>query len=734
MRFKDLIDAVYNANPDADLELLEEVYRFAEDLHKGQYRKSGEPYITHPLQVAITLAELGLDEKAIAAGLLHDVAEDTDCKMNCVVNNFGEEVSFLVNGVTKLSKLECNSKEERQLESYRKMFLAMAEDVRVIVIKLADRLHNMRTLKHQSPEKQKEIAQETLEIYAPIANRLGISKLKWELEDLSLRYLEPDTYYDLVARISMKRKEREEYINEVIDILKQEFEKADIKVDIEGRPKHFYSIYNKMKKQNKDLNEIYDLIAVRALVDTVKDCYAVLGIVHTLWKPIPGRFKDYIAMPKPNMYQSLHTTVIGPRGEPFEIQIRTFDMHMTAEYGIAAHWIYKETGGSKAKKNTNQLSWLEQLKEMQNDAQDNKEFLETVKLDLFSDSVFVFSPKGDVYELPAGSTPIDFAYRVHTEVGNRCIGSKVNGKIVPLDYQLKTGEIVEVLTSKQANGPGQDWINIAKSSQAKNKIRQWFKKDKRQENILKGKELLDKELKRQGLDVAFYSKDDHLAQIARKVGFNNHEDVLAGLGDGSITAAQVTNRLKEEFVKDLPQAAAGGDQFESLLNSKSNKEARKNINKPQKSKNSAGVTVRGIDDVSIRFAQCCKPLPGDPIVGYITRGRGITIHHAECPNLKNLFANEASRLVEAQWDSVEENVFQVQLLVVAIDRPKITPEVMGLINDAKVHITAITSRVKEGQTYMEMSIEVNNLNQLNVMIDKIKSIRDVIEVKRTISS
>lgn len=733
MRFKDLIDAVYNANHDADLELLEEVYRFAEDLHKGQYRKSGEPYITHPLQVAITLAELGLDEKAIAAGLLHDVAEDTDCKMNCVVNNFGEEVSFLVNGVTKLSKLECNSKEERQLESYRKMFLAMAEDVRVIVIKLADRLHNMRTLKHQAPEKQKEIAKETLEIYAPIANRLGISKLKWELEDLSLRYLEPDTYYELVASISMKRKEREEYINEVIDILKREFDKADIQVDIQGRPKHFYSIYNKMTKQNKDLNELYDLIAVRALVDTVKDCYAVLGIVHTLWKPIPGRFKDYIAMPKPNMYQSLHTTVIGPQGEPFEIQIRTYEMHMTAEYGIAAHWIYKETGGSESKKNSSQLSWLEQLKEMQNEASDNKEFLETVKIDLFSDTVFVFSPKGDVYELPVGSTPIDFAYRVHTEVGNRCIGSKINGKIVPLDYQLKTGEIVEVLTSKQANGPGQDWINIAKTSQAKNKIRQWFKKDKREENVLKGKEILERELKKQGMEQSFYLKNEHINQIARKIGFNTSDDVYAALGEGSISPMQVTNRLKEEFKRETPAMTAAVAGYESLLNSKSNKEARKNINKPKKSKNSAGVSVRGIDDVSIRFAHCCKPLPGDPIIGYITRGRGITIHHAECPNLKGLFANEASRLVEAEWESVDESVFQVQLLVVAIDRPKITPEVMGLINDAKVHITAITSRVKDGQTFMEMSIEVNNLQQLNIMIDKIKSIPDIIEVKRTIS-
>ncbi len=725
MKFKDLLDITYENNPKADLETLEEVYRFAEDLHKGQVRKSGEPYIIHPLYVAVTLAELGLDENAIAAGLLHDVAEDTDCKMNCVRNNFGDEIAFLVDGVTKLGKLECNSKEERQLESYRKMFLAMAEDVRVIMIKLADRLHNMRTLKHQAPEKQKEIARETLEIYAPIANRLGISKLKWELEDLSLRYLEPDKYYDLVARISMKRIEREEYINHVIDILQKELTKAELTVEIAGRPKHFYSIYNKMIKQNKDLNELYDLIAVRILVDTVKDCYAVLGIVHTLWKPIPGRFKDYIAMPKPNMYQSLHTTVIGPGGEPFEIQIRTYEMHKTAEYGIAAHWVYKESGGSDMKKSSSQLSWLEQLKEMQQEAKDNKEFMESIKIDLFSDSVFVFSPGGDVFELPVGSTPIDFAYRVHTQVGNRCIGSKVNNKIVSLDYQLKTGDIVEILTSKVANGPGQDWINIAKTSQAKNRIRQWFKRDKREENLMKGQEILEKEIKKQNLEMAFYTNRSHIQQISRKVGYNNWEDTIAAIGDNSLTAMQVINRIKDEFQRDEP-----AKNINELLNGKSNKDARK-VTKPlKKNKNNSGVSIAGMDDIEVTIAQCCKPLPGDPITGYITRGRGIKIHHSQCPNLKNY---ESDRLVEAQWQLDTDQIFSVQLLVVALDRPKITPEVMALINDAKVHITAITSRVKNDQTFMDMDIEVNDLNQLNIMLDKIKSIQDVLEVKRTIS-
>ena len=474
-RFKDLVDAVYKNNPNADIEFLEEVYRFAEDLHKDQYRKSGEAYIIHPLSVAIILAELGMDETAVAAGLLHDVVEDTSCKRSGIADHFGEDVAFIVNGVTKLSKLECNSKEERQLESYRKMFLSMAEDVRVVMIKLADRLHNMRTLRFQKEEKQRAIAQETLEIYAPIANRLGISKVKWELEDLCLRYLEPEAFYDLVERISMKRDEREEYIQNIIGQMTKELDKVEIKAEISGRPKHFFSIYNKMKKQNKDLDELYDLIAVRLLVDSVKDCYAALGIVHTLWRPIPMRFKDYIAMPKPNMYQSLHTTVIGPNGDPFEIQIRTYEMHHTAEYGIAAHWIYKESGGSEISKDNSQLSWLEQIKEMQNEASDSKDFLSSLKIDLFSDTVFVFSPKGEVYELPQGSGPLDFAYKVHSGVGNSCMGAKVNKKIVPLDYQLKNGDIVEILTSKQAK-PSLDWVNLCKTSQARNKIRQWFKK------------------------------------------------------------------------------------------------------------------------------------------------------------------------------------------------------------------------------------------------------------------
>lgn len=725
MRFKDLLDIVYENNPQADLCTLEEAYRFAEDLHKGQYRKSGEPYINHPLYVAKILAELGLDEQAIIAGLLHDIAEDTNCTMNGLIDHFGSEVSFLVNGVTKLSKLECTNKEERQLESYRKMFLSMAKDIRVILIKLADRLHNMRTLKYQPVEKQREIAQETLEIYAPIANRLGISKMQWELEDLCLRYLEPESYYDLVNNISMKRQEREEYINEVIDILTKELAKENISMEIAGRPKHFYSIYKKMTRQHKDLNEIYDLIAVRIIVDTIKDCYGALGVVHALWKPIPGRFKDYIAVPKANGYQSLHTTVIGPRGERFEIQIRTKEMHATAEYGVAAHWLYKESGNSQGKGNSGQLSWLEQLQEIQQNASDNKDFVESVKVDLFSDTVFVFSPRGDVYELPVGSTPIDYAYKIHTNVGNRCIGCKVNNRIVPLDYELQNGEIVEILTSKQANGPGQNWLNIAKTSMAKNKIKQWHKKDRREENITKGRENLEKEIKKQGLDPNIFIKGEALNQLAPKIGYHNREEILIALGAGSLTAVQVLNKIKES----QNATAKAPESIDDILNSKSNREHKVR----PKSKNSSGVVINGLEGVSIRFAHCCKPVPGDPIVGFVTRGRGVTVHHTACPNLKCLSDEEKSRLLYAYWENYEEEVFQVKLHIIAIDRPKITADIMNLVNDTKVHISSINSVSKNFHTNIDMSLEIANLNQLNILIDKIRSIKDVEDVKRSIA-
>ena len=584
----------------------------------------------------------------------------------------------------------------------------------------------MRTLKYQSPEKQKSIAQETLEIYAPIANRLGISKVKWELEDLCLRYLEPEKFYELVERISMKRDEREEYIQEIIERLHRELDKVGIQADISGRPKHFYSIYNKMKKQNKDLDELYDLIAVRLLVDSVKDCYAALGIVHTLWRPIPMRFKDYIAMPKPNMYQSLHTTVIGPNGDPFEIQIRTYEMHHTAEYGIAAHWIYKESGGSEISKDSTQLSWLEQIKEMQNEARDNKDFLNSVKIDLFSDTVFVFSPKGEVYELPAGSGPLDFAYKVHSGVGNSCVGAKVNKKIVPLNYQLKNGDIVEILTSKQAK-PSLDWVNQCKTSQARNKIRQWFKKEGREENLQRGRTLLETELHKRDIDLSVLNKPETLVELAQRMGYSSWDDVCVGLGNGTLTAMQVANKLQDEYQRTHPVT---DNSVEAMLASKANKDIHRRNSGSGKS--SDGVVVEGFEGVPIRFAHCCKPLPGDAIIGYITRGRGVTVHHLDCPNIKGMREREPQRFVPAYWDQDDAGVYQVEVFVIAIDRPKITPEVMALINDSKVHITSITSRVKEGKTYMHISIEVHNLDQVILMIDKIKSISDVLEVKRTI--
>lgn len=731
VRFKDLIDAVNLTNPDADFAFLQDAYWFAEEFHQGQYRKSGEPYITHPLHVAILLAELGLDDRAIAAGLLHDVVEDTGCTTRGLVDHFGEEVAFLVEGVTKLDQLSCVSREERQLESYRKMFVAMAQDIRVIIIKLADRLHNMRTMEYQAPEKQARIARETLEIYAPIADRLGIIRLKWELEDLSLRYLEPDVYYDLVNRISMKRQEREAYIDEVINDISAELKKRKLYFEIGGRPKHFYSIYRKMKKKNKDLDEIYDLIAIRVLVNTVQDCYVVLGVVHSLWKPVPLRFKDYIAMPKPNMYQSLHTTVIGPRGERFEIQIRTFEMHQVAEYGVAAHWLYKESGGSNQSTDVNQLDWIKHLKELQDDADDSKEMLENIKLQLFSDAVFVFSPQGEVYELPQGSTPIDYAYRVHTEIGNQCVGAKVNNRIVPFDYQLKNGDSVEILRSKNSKGPSRNWLNIVKNPQAKNKIRQWLKKNKREENIERGEDLYKKSLKYLGLDEGIFGKTENINRISGKMGYNTADDVFCALGIGGISTNQVINRLREEFKDELKASREDGPSQASGTPNLQPQVPKTHVEESGKS--FGGVAISGTADVSVRFANCCKPVPGDPIIGYITRGHGVTVHHADCPNILKLPEKERARLTPVKWQGYEDSLFKVELSVEAFDRPKITPEVMALINDANVHILSITSRVHNYMAVMDITLEVEDIHELQVVMDKISSIPDVFQVRRQFS-
>lgn len=724
--YDDLIKVVLENNPQANTVMIEEAYEFAREMHEGQYRKSGEPYIIHPVNVAIILADLGMDDNAIAAGLLHDVVEDTDCSSLDLERKFNKEVAFLVEGVTKLDKIQCHSKEERQLESYRKMFVAMAQDIRVIIIKLADRLHNMRTMSFQSPEKQKRIAQETLEIYSPLADRLGIIKLKWELEDLSLRYLEPEIYYDLVERISMKRQERLEYIDEVIRDLKREMDAVHLEYEIAGRPKHFYSIYRKMVNKHKDLDEIYDLIAIRVLVNTVQDCYIVLGLVHSLWKPVPGRIKDYIAMPKPNLYQSLHTTVIGPRGERFEIQIRTFEMHQIAEYGVAAHWLYKQNGGSAKTEDANQLDWLQKLKELQQDAVDSKEFLDNIKLELFSDTVFVFSPASEVYEFPIGSTPLDFAYRVHTEIGNQCVGAKVNGKIVPFDYELQTGDTVEILRSKNSRGPNSNWLKLVKTPQAKSKIRAWLKKNKREENLKNGKETFEHYVKAHhaGAESIFLNVDN-INRICNKLGYKTSDDLYVGIGIGGVSAMQVVNRMREEFKSQLAELEAVDEEkgLENQLNAKSNRRS-------QGKKNIGGISIQGMGDVDVKFANCCKPVPGDPIVGYITRGSGITVHHRECKNIQSLSEKDRARLIDVNWEGFENSVYEVQIFVEALDRPKITPEVMALINDSHVHIVSITSRVKEHMAQMEITAEVSDLTELNMVMEKINAIPDVFTVRR----
>lgn len=714
MTFEELKETLLQINAQYNVDLIEKAYRYAEEAHTGQLRISGEEYIRHPLEVAKILAELEMDDSTIMAALLHDVVEDTHRTLDNVREKFGEEVALLVDGVTKLGRIEYQSKVEVQVENLRKMFLAMAKDIRVILIKLADRLHNMRTLRYQSERKQKEIAKETLEIYAPLANRLGIFRIKWELEDLSFRYLNPQEYYDLVEGIALKRKEREEQINEVIEQLQVKLREVGIEADIAGRPKHFYSIYKKMVNQNKDLSEIYDLTAVRVVVETVNDCYGALGIIHTLWKPIPGRFKDYIAMPKPNMYQSLHTTLIGTHGEPFEIQIRTWEMHRTAEYGIAAHWKYKE--GKKVENNFEQkLSWLRQLLEWQHDSRDAGEFMESLRVDLFADTVFVFTPKGDVVELPADSTPIDFAYRVHTYVGHSCIGAKINGRIVTLDTRLKNGDIVEILTSKTPSGPSRDWVCIVKTSQAKNRIRQWFKKEKREENIVRGREGLEREARKMGLDPAGALKNDNLVKLAKSFNFNGVEDLFATLGDGAITFKRALGRLKDEVIKDelpLVQYIPPGEQKSSR-------------------KYSQGVAVKGVDNILVRFSRCCNPLPGDEIVGYITRGRGVSVHRKDCNELLGMTASDQERFVEVEWEKNIESVYPVDIDIVGLDRARLVTDIVNVIADTRTHMLGINARVgKDKVAHIQLKLETRSLEHLNFVLQKIRKVKDVTVVER----
>ncbi|WP_323372929.1 RelA/SpoT family protein [Tumebacillus lacus] len=709
-----------------DVAMLRHAFEVADAAHQGQTRRSGEPYIMHPVAVAEILADLELDAVTLSAALLHDVVEDTGVTDETLTTEFGAEVAALVDGVTKLERIKFNSKEEAQAENLRKMFMAMAKDIRVILIKLADRLHNMRTLKHQPTEKQVRIATETLEIYAPLAHRLGISTIKWELEDISLRYLNPQQYYRIVNLMAQKRREREAYVQEVIDGLKRKFDELSIKSDISGRAKHLYSIYRKMANYNKQFNEIYDLLAVRVVVENVKDCYAVLGVVHTMWKPMPGRFKDYIAMPKANMYQSLHTTVIGPRGEPLEIQIRTWEMHRTAEYGIAAHWLYKESqsaqqqgnnGDAKEATFTQKLAWFREILEWQQDFKDAQEFMETLKFDLFADEVFVFTPKGDVIQLPAGSVPIDFAYRIHTDIGNRTIGAKINGKIVPLDYKLKTGDIVEVLTSKHSYGPSFDWIKVVKSSQAKSKIRQWFKREKREENVSKGRELIDKEAKKHNVDTDWLT-DKNLEEIGGKFNFAKLDDMLAAVGYGGFSAHQVITRIVEKIKKEAPPEAVKIPEVKT---------------EPQKrsKKGSLGVRVKGIDNLLIRFSRCCNPVPGDEITGFITRGRGVSIHRSNCLNLENIEENEENRIIEVEWETGLSTQYSVEIEVTGLDRRGLINEVMLAVAETKTDITAVTGRAdKRKIATMNLTINIRNVDHLHTVVERIKRVKDIYTVRR----
>lgn len=719
---EDIIKEIQAYQPDAPVELVRKAYAFAYDAHEGQLRVSGEEYIIHPLGVAQILADLKIDAVTISASLLHDVVEDTGYSLVELEKHFSKEIALLVDGVTKLNRIEYKSKEEQQLENYRKMFLAMAKDIRVVLIKLADRLHNMRTLKHMPEAKQRKIAGETLEIFAPLAHRLGMSNIKWELEDLALRYLEPEKYYELVEKVKQKRKEREELVNASIQILIERLGTVGITADIQGRPKHFYSIYKKMQKGNKDLSEIYDLSAIRILVDSVKDCYGALGIVHTLWKPLPGRFKDYIAMPKSNMYQSLHTTVIGTRGQPLEIQIRTWAMHQVSEYGIAAHWRYKEGGKGADKEFDQKLSWLRQLLEWQQELRDPREFMEALTLDVFSDEVFVFTPKGDVIDLPAGSIPIDFAYRIHTDVGHRCVGAKVNGKIVPLEYKLINGDIVEIITSKQNNGPSRDWLNIVGSSETRNKIRQWYKKEKREENVAKGRELIEKESKKLGYDWKVLSKGDRLIEVAKKFNILNEEDLLAALGFGGVTIHGVMTKLIELHKKEL-RSTTPPDISQILAGLKP---------KNTKRKSSHGVLVEGEAGLMVRLARCCNPIPGDGIVGYITRGRGVSVHRSDCPNILNQ-PDEYERMIEVNWDIHTDNTYKVTIEVTCSDRAGILSELMMIPAESKTNISSVNTRTHKNKTVtIILTLDISNASQVETIMTKLRRVKEVYSVYRSI--
>ncbi len=728
--YQDLITEIKKYHPSSDLSDIEKAYKVAYKAHEGQKRKSGEPYIIHPLCVAIILAELELDKESIIAGLLHDVVEDTVMTSEDVEKEFGSEVALLVDGVTKLTQLNYeHDKIEVQAENLRKMFLAMAKDIRVIMIKLADRLHNMRTMQYQSPAKQIEKSRETMEIYAPIAHRLGISKIKVELDDLSMKYLMPDVYNDLVEQVNLNRPGREAFIKSIIKEVGMHISNAGIEAEIDGRVKHFFSIYRKMVNQNKTLDQIYDIFAVRIKVDTVKDCYAALGVIHEMYKPIPGRFKDYIAMPKPNMYQSLHTTLIASNGQPFEVQIRTYEMHRTAEYGIAAHWKYKEGKSGAPSNEEAKLSWLRQMLEWQTEMSDNKEFLSSIKsdLNLFSDNIYCFTPTGDVKNLPAGSCPVDFAYSIHSAVGNKMVGARVNGKLVTIDYELKSGDRVEIITSQNSKGPSRDWLNIVKSTQARNKINQWFKQELKEDNILKGKELIINYCKTKGIVLSDIMKPENQEKTLNKYGFKDWNSLLASVGHGGLKEGQVVNKLVEENEKRKKAEVTDNDVLEGIVQ----QEAK---NKDKYKKTRGGIVVKGIHDVAVRFSKCCNPVPGDEIVGFVTRGRGVTIHRTDCVNVINFPENERERLIEAEWEQVDSSAdkYSTEINIFAGNRTGLIVDISRIFTEANIDVKFMNSRVnKKGIATINLGFDIHGKDELNRLVEKLRNIEGVTDIART---
>ena len=737
--YQELIRRVKKYHPSDDFSAIEKAYSIAHKAHENQFRKSGEPYIIHPLNVAIILADLEMDKETIIAGILHDVIEDTVMTMDELIHEFGPDVGLLVDGVTKLEKIPLSSnvdqsdaKLEMQAENLRKMFLAMAKDIRVIMIKLADRLHNMRTLQYKDSEGQQRIARETLEIYCPIASRLGISKIKIELDDLSLKYLEPNVYYDLAEKIALRKSEREGYIQGIVEEVKKHIEDAGIKASVSGRVKHFFSIYKKMKNQNKTIDQIYDLFAVRIIVENVKDCYAALGVMHEQYKPIPGRFKDYIAMPKANMYQSLHTTLIGTTGQPFEIQIRTFEMHKAAEYGIAAHWKYKEASDGKRVEGQEEekLVWLRQILEWQRDMSDNREFMNSLKndLDLFSENVYCFTPTGEVKNLPSGSTPIDFAYAIHSAVGNRMVGARANGKLVNIDYQIQNGDRIEIVTSQNAKGPSRDWLNIVKSTQARNKINQWFKQEDKEDNVLKGKEALTAYCKNKNINLSELLTSDYMDAIMRKYGFRDWDAVLAAMGHGALKEGQVVNKLLEYYDRDHKKVMSNEEVLASIA------EAGSNINRPMQAKSKSGIIVKGIADLSVRFSKCCSPVPGDEIVGFVTRGRGISIHRSDCINMMSLPEIERVRLIDAEWQREEgvKESYLAELTIFANDRSGLLADLSKTFTEKNINIISLNTRTnKQGLVTMQTSFEIKSREELSRIVERLRQIDSIIDIERT---